>query len=346
MRIRIAAGSLALIVWLAGSAASLAETVRLEAASVFPSSMPVLGEVSRRLPETISRATGGELILAFHEPGKLVPPPEAIEAVGRGAVQATWANGGWLLKKDSAFSFFGSVPFGPGMSEYLAWLYHGGGLEMARDMFHHLGVHNIPCGAIPAEASGWFQREIKTISDLNGLRMRFFGLGAKVMEKYGVIIQQLPADEVLKGFQAGTLDAAEFLLPSVDRSLGFANAAKYYYFPGWHQQATLFDLYINKTAWDALPERHRAVIELACGDEMREMLAEAEALQWQALKEMQAEGVQLKRWPLDVLVSFQNSWKEVAAEESAKNPNFKRVYESYTAFRQNYSIWRHFNFLN
>jgi TRAP-type mannitol/chloroaromatic compound transport system substrate-binding protein len=206
-------------------------------------------------------------------------------------------------------------------------------------------VHNIPCGIIPPEASGWFRKEIRSIDDLKGLRMRFFGLGAKVMERHGVVTRQLPPGEILAALESGALDATEFSLPAMDQPLGFHKVAKYYYFPGWHQQATLFDLYVNKRVWDGLPEAYRAIIEVACGDAMREMIADGEALQWKAMKEMQAEGVHLKRWPPDILVSFENAWKEVVAEESVRNPNFKRVYDSYARFRENYAIWRHFNYL-
>jgi TRAP-type mannitol/chloroaromatic compound transport system substrate-binding protein len=329
----------------AGAAPALADSVRLEVASTFPKSMPVLGDVSRHLPEKVLKASGGDLVLQFHEPGKLVPGADTVNAVADGRVHAAWAGAGWFAGKDSAFNMFSSVPFGPGIGEYIAWLYRGGGLEMARGMFHAYGVHNIPCGVIPPEASGWFQREIRTVEDLQGLRMRFFGLGAKVMQKHGVVTLQLPPGEILEALKNGSLDATEFSLPAMDQPLGFQKVAKYYYFPGWHQQATLFDLYINKAVWDGLPERHRAIIEIACGDAMREMIADGEALQWKAMQEMQAEGVRLKRWPPEILVSFETAWTEVVAEEAARNPNFKRVYDSYAQFRSNYAIWRHFNFL-
>ncbi len=317
----------------------------LDVASTFPSTMPILGDVMRTLPEKVRLASGGYLILKFHEPGKLVPGADTVSAVSKGTVTAAWAGAGWFAGNDSAFNMFSTVPFGPGMGEYMAWMYRGGGLEMAREMFHKHGVHNIPCGLIPPEASGWFQKEIKTVDDLKGLRMRFFGLGAKVMQKHGVVTSQLAPGEILGAFKAGKLDATEFSLPAMDKPLGFHAIAKYYYFPGWHQQATLFDLYINKTVWDALSQRHKAILEIACGDTMREMIADGEAAQWKVMKELQAEGVQLKRWPPDILVSFENAWREVVAEESAKNPNFKRIYDSYSTFRDNYAIWRHFSYL-
>ena len=343
---KIATGLAALIAATLGtSVATQAGPIVLDVASTFPGNMPILGEVSRVLPDKIKRASGGELILKFHEPGKLVPAADTVNAVARGTVPAAWAGAGWFAAKDSAFNLFSSVPFGPDIGEYLAWMYRGGGLEQAREMFHAHGVHNIPCGIIPPEASGWFRKEIRRLDDLNGLKMRFFGLGAKVMQKFGVDTRQLPPGEILAALKSGELDATEFSLPAMDQPLGFHTVAKFYYFPGWHQQATLFDLYVNKAVWDRLPERDQAIIEIACGDAMRDMIADGEAAQWKAMKEMQAEGVRLKRWPPEILVAFENAWKEVVAEESAKSANFKRIYDDFAKFRENYAIWRNFNTL-
>lgn len=327
------------------SFAFAAEQRQLDVASTFPGTMPVLGEVSRKLPEQVRRMSGGSLVLTFHEPNTLVPAANTVKAVADGRVAAAWAGAGWFASSDSAFNMFSSVPFGPAMGEYLAWLYKGGGLELARAMFHEKGVHNIPCGMIPPEASGWFRKEINNVEDLKGLRMRFFGLGARIMQKHGVITEQLAPGEIYEALLEGKLDAAEFSLPAMDKPLGFSKVAKYYYFPGWHQQATLFDLYVNKSVWDGLPAQHQATIETACGDMMRDMIATGEAVQWQAMKELQEEGVQLKRWPPEILVSFEDAWFEIVKEESKKNPNFARVYKSYAEFRENYAIWKHFSFL-
>lgn len=346
MKALIAAAALGAAFLAHGSAAVAGEQkITIDVASTFPGDMPVLGDVSRGLPEKVLRASGGDLIFKFHEPGVLVPGAETVNAVAEGKVAAAWAGAGWFAAKDSAFNMFSSVPFGPGIGEYLAWLYRGGGLEMAREMFHQNGVHNIPCALIPPEASGWFRKEIKSVDELKGLRMRFFGLGAKVMQKLGVETRQLPPGEILEALKSGALDATEFSLPAMDKPLGFYTVAKFYYFPGWHQQATFFDLYINLKVWNSLSDRHKAIIELACGDTMRDTIADGEAAQWKAMKEIQAEGVRLKRWPPEILIAFDNAWKEVVAEESAKNPNFKRVFDSYADFRDNYAIWRHFNYL-
>jgi TRAP-type mannitol/chloroaromatic compound transport system substrate-binding protein len=340
------AGVLAAALSLTAPAWAQQPKVRLNMASTFPGSMVLIGEGAKKLPAKIARASAGEIELRFHEPNALVPAAKTVEAVSQGSVDAAWAGAGWFAGVDSAFNMFSSVPFGPGIGEYMAWMYYGGGLDMAREMFAKYNVHNVPCAIIPPEASGWFRKEIKSVADLRGLKMRFFGLGAKVMEKLGVATQQLPPGEIFQALQLGTIDATEFSLPAIDQRLGFHQVAKFYYFPGWHQQATFFDLMINKRKWDAMSDQQKAIIELACGDQMRESIAEGEALQWKAIKEMREKsGVQVKRWPPEIIAAYEKAWNEVVAEESAKNPSFKRVWESYSRFRADYAIWRDHGYL-
>jgi TRAP-type mannitol/chloroaromatic compound transport system substrate-binding protein len=317
--------------------------VMLDLASTFPGTMPILGDAARQLAERVKRVTGGDVVFNFFEPGRLVPAAESANAVATGRVAAAWAGAGWFAGHDSTYNFFSSVPFGPAVSEYMGWLYEGGGLELARKMFHARGVHNIPCGLIPPEASGWFRKEIKTPADLKGLKMRIFGMGALVMQKLGVVTQQDAPSEIYAKLKDGSLDAAEFSLPAMDQPLKLYEVAKYYYFPGWHQQATFFDLDINLGTWNALDDRYKAAIELACGDIVREMIAKGESAQGKAIREMQAEGVLVRRWPASMLVEFERAWNEVVAEESAKNPNFKRVNDSYAAFRKSYATWKNLN---
>jgi TRAP-type mannitol/chloroaromatic compound transport system substrate-binding protein len=340
------AGALAALM-IGGAPACAQQKVRLNMASTFPGGMVLIGDAAKKLGEKVRRASGDEIEIRFHEPGALVPAAQAVDAVSQGSVEAAWAGAGWFAGKDSAFNMFSSVPFGPGLGEYLAWMYYGGGLATAREMFAKYNVHNIPCALIPPEASGWFRKEIKSAADLKGLKMRFFGLGAKVMEKFGVATQQLPPGEIFQALQLGTIDATEFSLPAIDQRLGFFQVAKFYYFPGWHQQATFFDLMINKAKWDALSDRHKVIIEMACGDLVRETMAEGEAAQWKAIKEMQEKGgVQVKKWPPEIIAAFATAWNEVVVEESAKNPSFKKVWDSYAGFRANYAIWKDHGYLH
>ena len=327
-------------------AAQAPQAVQLNMASVYPTSLTLVGEAGPKLVEKIKRASGGMIDIKVYEPGALVPGLESIQAVSKGSVDTAWSSPGFFSGTDSAFNMFSTVPFGPGMPEYLAWMYYGGGLELQNEMFKPHDIHSIPCGIQPPEASGWFRKEIKSVEDLKGLKMRFFGLGAKVMEKLGVSTQLLAPGDIFQALQLGTIDATEFSNPSLDEKLGFYQVAKFYYFPGWHQQASIIDFFINQAKWDALADSQKAIIEQACGDMIRQIMAEGEATQFKAMTTMRDQhGVQIKKWSPEILKAYEKAWNEVVAEESAANPNFKKVYDSYSAFRTNYAIWREYGYL-
>ncbi len=314
--------------------------VRLQMASSYGSSLPLLGESGVAYTERVARASGGSISIKFNEPNALVPVLQSFDAVSQGSVDMAWTASAFWSGKDTAFNFFSSVPFGPGTAEYLAWLTYGGGKELMAEMYEPHGIHAITCAIVPPEGSGWFRKEINSLDDLKGLKMRFLGLGAKVMEKLGVATQLIAPGEIYQALQLGTLDAAEFSTPEMDLKLGFYQVARYYYLPGWHQQATAIDLLINKKKWDALSPTQQAIIEQACGDSIRDTIAKGEARQFQALKEMQAKGVEIKKWTPEFIAAFEKAWNEVAQEEAATNPNFKKVFESYSNFRKEYAIWR------
>ncbi|MGH8677767.1 MAG: TRAP transporter substrate-binding protein, partial [Burkholderiales bacterium] len=324
-----------------------AQKVQLDMASVFPTSLTLIGEAAPKFAEKVKRASGGTIEIKVYEPGALVPGLETIQAVSKGSVPSAWSSPGFFSGTDSAFSFFTTVPFGPGSPEFLAWMYYGGGLELQNEMFGQHSIHAIPCGITPPEASGWFRTEIKSVNDLKGLKRRFFGLGAKVMDKLGVATQLLAPGDIFQALQLGTIDATEFANPSLDQKLGFYQVAKYYYFPGWHQQASILDFFINQKKWDELSDQHKAIIELACSDMLRQIMAEGEATQWTAMKEMRDKhGVKIMRWSPEIMKAYEKAWKEVIVEQSAANPNFKKVYDSYSKFRENYAIWREHGYLN
>jgi TRAP-type mannitol/chloroaromatic compound transport system substrate-binding protein len=336
-----AASALALSV-----AAQAQQKVRINLANAFPNSLTLIGEAPVKLSQKLTRLSGGQIDLRVNEPGALVPALQAIQATGQGSVDAAWSNAGFFAGTDSAFNIFATVPFGPGIPEFLAWIHHGGGLQLSREMFGKHGIHNIPCAIIPPEASGWFRKEIRGPQDLKGLKMRFFGLGAKVMARLGVATQLLAPGDIFQALQLGTIDATEFSLPTMDQKLGFYQVAKFYYFPGWHQQATFLEFYINQKKWASLSDQHKAMIESACGDLTRDVIAEAEATQWKAMTEMRDKnGVQIKKWSPEIMAAIEKAWHEVVAEESAANPNFKRVYASYSKFRDDYQIWRDHGYL-
>ncbi len=202
------------------------------------------------------------------------------------------------------------------------------------------------CGLISPEASGWFRKEIKTLDDLKGLKMRFFGLGANVMQKLGVSTQLLQAGEIFQALQLGTIDATEFSMPVMDLTLGFHQVAKFYYFPGWHQPATINELIISKKKWAEFSNTQKAIIRGACDATMLRQYAEGEAVQFSAMKEIQGKGVTLKKWPKEFLDAFEKAWLEVAAEQAAKSPEFKKAWDSYSSFRKDYAVWKDLGYLN
>jgi TRAP-type mannitol/chloroaromatic compound transport system substrate-binding protein len=342
MSLRLA---LALAAVIACTSALAQGKTRLNAASAFPTSLPLVGDGALKFARRVERASAGALEVRVAEPGALVPALQAIQATSQGSVDAAWSNGAFFAGVDSAFHMFSAVPFGPGSPEYLAWMYHGGGLTLARELYAKYGVVNIPCAIFPPEASGWFRKEIRTVADFGGLKMRFVGLGANVLAKLGAAPQTIAAGDIFQALQNGTIDATEFSVPSIDQKLGFHQVAKFYYFPGWHQQATFVDFYVNQKKWEALPDAHKAIIEQACGDQIRDMIAEGEASQWKALTELRERGVQIRRWSPEILAALEKAWGEVITEESAKNPNFRRVYASYAKFRADYAIWREHGYL-
>ena len=320
-------------------------TVKWKMAGTFSSSLPQLGTLGKRVEEQIAKVSGGSLEIRFYEPNALVPPLEAFDAVSVGAIDAAFSTPGFWGGKVPALQVFGALPFGPSSPEYMAWFYFGGGKEIFDEIYARHGIHSVMCGMLAPEGSGWFREEIKSVDDLAGLKLRFFGLGAKALEKFGVSAQLLAAPDVYPALDRGVIDGLEFVQPAIDLKMGFWQIAKHYYFPGWHQQSTFFDLMMNKDKWDALSETQQAQIEAVCGDNVRYGIAEGEAIQVPALKELQEKGVQLHRWSDEDLEKLHGAVDEVFAEQSAADPDFKRAFTSFTEFRAEYATWRDLGYL-
>lgn len=314
--------------------------VRWKMTSTFPSSLIQLGTMGKRFSEQIKKVSGGNIEIRFYEPGALAPALEGFDAVSYGAIEAGWSTSGYWAGKELGLQLFGSVPFGPDAPEYLAWFYFGGGKEIFEEIYHHHNIHSIICGITAPEASGWFKDEINTVEDFRGKKIRFFGLGARVLNKLGANSQLLAAGDIFPALELGTIDGAEFSMPAVDYDMGFYQVAKNYYFPGWHQQSTMYEVTINLDAWNSLNATQQAQIETTCGDNIRFGIAEGEALQFQAMKNLEAKGVTLHTWSPEILTALEAAWLEVAAEMSAEDENFRRGWESLSAFRRDYKVWR------
>ncbi len=292
--------------------------------------------------------SGGTLRMKVYEPGKLVPPFEILDAVSTGKVNSGYTTAGYWAGKIPAAPLFSAVPFGPEAGEYMAWLYYGNGLALYQEMYDQAGfnVKVIPCAIIAPETSGWFAKEINAPADLQGLKMRFFGLGGKVMQKLGVATSLLPGGEIFPALEKGAIDATEFSMPAIDKRLGFHKLVKFNYFPGWHQQATVFELLVNKDAWNGMSDQHKAIVENACKASMADSFAEGEAIQHDALIEnVEKNGVNIKDWSPEMLDTFRKTWNEVATEEAAKDAFFAKVLGDMNSFREGYDLWKGHAFL-
>ncbi|MEM6464772.1 MAG: TRAP transporter substrate-binding protein [Pseudomonadota bacterium] len=327
---------------LMGATGVQAETWQMQ--STYPGSLTQLGTLGKRVAENVGIVTGGNVEIEFQEPGALVPALETFDAVASGAVEAGWSTPGYWAGKVPALQLFSAVPFGPAAPEYIGWMKFGGGEELFNEIYAQSNIKAMHCGIIAPEASGWFRSEINSPEDLKGLKMRFFGLGAKVMEKLGVSTQLLAGGDIFPALELGTIDATEFSMPAIDLNLGFYQVAKHYYFPGWHQQATWFDLMINLDVWEGLDETTQAQIEAVCGESFAYGLAEGEAIQGQALAELQANGVTIHQWSDEMLATFEAAWAEVVEEQKA-DADFARVWESLSTFREGYSAWSDLGYL-
>ncbi|WP_170560796.1 TRAP transporter substrate-binding protein [Ruegeria atlantica] len=335
--------SLAVAASLMAAPAVAADKLLLKTPIAFSTELPGLGSPIPRVAEQLDLMSGGTLKMKVYEPGKLVPPFEILDAVSTGKINSGYTTAGYWAGKIPAAPLFSAVPFGPEAGEYMAWLYYGNGMSLYQEMYDQAGynVHVIPCAVIAPETSGWFATEINSPDDLNGLKMRFFGLGGKVMQKLGVATSLLPGGEIFPALEKGAIDATEFSMPAIDARLGFHKLVKFNYFPGWHQQATVFELMINKDVWNETSEQHKAIIENACKASMADSFAEGEAIQHAALIDnVENNGVTIKQWSPEMLDTFRATWDEVAAEEAANDAFFAKVLSDMNEFRDGYVLWK------
>ena len=322
------------------------ERVKWKMPSAFGSKLSILGPTAVRFSNNVKTLSGGTLILKFYEPGALVPALEMFDSVSKGAIDSAWTTPGYHIGKIPALAFYSAVPFGPGATEYLGWFKFGGGTDLLNEIYAKYDLYSQRCLAIAPEASGWFRKKMNSVADFKGLKMRFFGMGALVMNKLGVSTQLLAGADIYPALERGVIDATEFSMPSIDYDLGFYQIAKHYYFPGWHQQTSSGELLMNKPGWEALSEQHQTIITIACGEALGWSVIKSDVIQSEAIRKLKAKGVTVHRWSDADLAVLQEKWEEVLAENMAKDPLFKRVAESYLSFRKDYAVWKDLGYLN
>lgn len=308
-------------------------------ASIFPGTLPIRGEDALLFAEEVTRATRGRVTLRQFDPGKLVPPLEVFDAVSKGSVDAGWSASGFWVGKIPASSLFTAVPFGPDIGEYLGWIFEGGGLEIWQELYAPHDVHVEPCSMAPPEASGWFREPIDSVEQFRGRKLRYFGLGGKVVQKLGASVQLLAPGDIFPALERGVLDGLEFSLPVLDQRMGFFRVAKHYYFPGWHQPTSIGEFIVNMERWNEIAEEERLIIRMACRQNMVRNLAKGETYETAAMEAFRRDGVTLHYWSTPILEELSRKTDEVMAEEAANDPGFAKAWESLKRYRETHRDW-------
>jgi TRAP-type mannitol/chloroaromatic compound transport system substrate-binding protein len=249
------------------------------------------------------------------------------------------APGYYYFGKDPAFAVFADIPFGLNARQKHAWLTHGGGNDLTNAFLAKYNVHAIPYGNTGTQMGGWFRKEIKTVEDLKGLKMRIAGIAGQVMAKMGVVPQQVAGGDIYPSLERGTIDAAEWVGPYDDEKLGFNKVAPFYYYPGWWEGGAMLHFYFNQAKYNELPKNYKAIIQAAAAYANVDMQAKYDARNPGALRRLVANGAQLRPFPQDVLEASFKASNEMYDENAAKNADFKRIYENLRAFRNEEYLW-------
>lgn len=305
----------------------------------FPKSLDILYSSAELLAKRVSEATDGKFQIQPFAAGEIVPAFSVIDSVADGTVQAGWSVSYYNWGKDEAYAVPTAVPFSFSARAMFAYTHHGGGLDLFNEFFATQNLHYLPGGNTGVQMGGWFRKEINTLEDLKGLKMRTAGIAGRVLEKLGVIPQQIPAGDIYPALEKGALDAVEFVGPADDLQLGFHRVAPYYYYPGFWEGGPAIGIFMNKAEWENLPATYQSILRTATQSVESNMLAMYDYRNPPALKELVAAGAQLRPFSAEILMAGFDAANEVFAEISAKNEWFKRLVEHQQQFRDDWYLY-------
>jgi TRAP-type mannitol/chloroaromatic compound transport system substrate-binding protein len=305
----------------------------------WPKNFPGLGAGAETLANYINLLSGGSLKIKVFGANELVPPLGVFDYVSSGGAEMGHSGAYYWKGKTEAAQFFSSVPFGMTAQEMNAWLYYGDGLQLWEKVYKDFNLVPRPAGNTGVQMGGWFNKEINSTDDLKGLKMRIPGLGGEVLARAGGTPFTLAGSEIFTSLQTGVIDATEWVGPYNDRAFGLHKAAKFYYYPGWHEPGPSLECIINKDAYNNLSTQHQSIIDIACKAANIDMISDYMSKNYQALEFFQKEKVQIKQFPKEVLSKLNSISKEVLLELSNKDNLSKQVYDSYMNFLNRVRPW-------
>ena len=312
------------------------KTYKWRLVTSWPKNYPGLGMAPERIANLVEEMSNGQMQITVYGAGEQVPAFGVFDAVSSGSHQMGHSGGYFWKGKVPAAQFFTSVPFGLTADEINAWVNRGGGLELWREIYEPFNIYPIPAGNTGTQMFGWFNKEINSLEDVRGLKMRIPGIGGEVLKEAGGIPVTLPGGELFTALQTGVIDATEWVGPYNDLTFGFHQAAKYYYYPGWHEPGPMLELLINMDAWNSLPKHLQVIIETATKAVNQDTLDEYLARNNQALTELiEVHGVELRKLPDDVIEEFRAISNEILSELAEEDEVISKVYDSYIEFKNN-----------
>ena len=308
--------------------------------SSFPRSLPALFGAAEYISNYVKEMTDGQFEIQSFAAGEIVPGGQVLDAVQNDTVEMGHTAAYYYVGKDPAFAFGTTVPFMLNARQQNAWFAIGGGNELLDTFFEKQGIFARPAGNTGAQMGGWYRKEINTLDDMKGLKMRIAGLAGQVMAKLGVVPQQIPAGDIYASLEKGTLDAVEFVGPYDDEKLGFVKVAPYYYYPAWWEGGAATHAMFNLDKWNGLPKPYQAILKAACEAANGHMLATYDWENPTAIKRLVAAGAQLRPFTQEIMQASFKASQEVMQEVSAKNETFKALADSQTAFRKETYLWQ------
>jgi TRAP-type mannitol/chloroaromatic compound transport system substrate-binding protein len=308
--------------------------------SSFPRNLDTIFGAAEEFANAVAEATDKKFQIQVFAANEIVPPLEAADAVQKGTVEMCQTASYYYFGKDPTFAFGTAVPFGLNARMQNAWMYHGGGMALMNEFYKKFNIHGLPCGNTGCQMGGWFRKEIKTVEDLKGLKMRIGGFAGTVVAKLGVVPQQIPGGEVYSALEKGTIDAAEWVGPYDDEKLGFQKIAPYYYYPGWWEGGAMLHHFFNIDKWNALPESYRSILTTASAMSNQWMLSKYDTLNPVALKSLLRGGqAKFRAFSPEIMQASLKASFEVYKEVSASNADFKRIWAKLLEFRNDQYLW-------
>ncbi len=316
------------------------ETFQWKMVTSWPRDFPGLGIGANRLAESIGKLSNGRLTVKVYGGNELVPAFEVFDAVQQRTAEMGHSGAYYWKGKAPAAQFFSGIPFGMTAQEQHGWIYYGGGLELWQEVYAPHGLVPFLAGSSGPQMGGWFNREINSVADLEGLKMRIPGLGGEILRRAGGTPTNIPGAELFTALQTGTIDATEWVGPYNDLAFGLFRAAKYYYYPGWHEPGTDLECMINQEAWDSLPADLQAIVRVACQAAVMDNLSDFTYNNGIALKTLvDKHGVELRRFPDEVLGTLSTIRDKLMSEMAEKDELMGRIYASFQAYQKIVNPW-------